>query len=119
MTGPSVWPSNGLPCRALACSTNCPPLGEVTGVAIADLAAELIGCAGLALADALHLGGVQGIDLRAALAVILDAHLQREIEQRVEAVLRDRVALDLAADIADDAAKPVRRNFSSRRMRLN
>src|SRR5436190_24124316 len=34
MTGPSVWPSNGLPCRALACSTNWPPLGLVAGVAI-------------------------------------------------------------------------------------
>src|ERR1043166_6138724 len=30
MTGPSVWPSYGLPCSALACSTNCPPLGAVT-----------------------------------------------------------------------------------------
>src|SRR6266513_3249183 len=37
MTGPSVWPSYGLPCSALACSTNCPPLGAVTGVAIETL----------------------------------------------------------------------------------
>jgi hypothetical protein len=27
----------GLPCNALACSTNCPPLGAVTGVAIETL----------------------------------------------------------------------------------
>jgi len=32
-TGPSVWPSNGLPCSALACSPNSPPLGLVAGVA--------------------------------------------------------------------------------------
>ena len=37
MTGPSVWPSYGLPCSALACSTNCPPLGAVAGVAIDTL----------------------------------------------------------------------------------
>jgi len=39
------------------------------------LAAELVGRLGLALADALDLGGVQRIDLMAALAVVLEAHL--------------------------------------------
>ena len=29
--GPKVWPSKGLPCSALACSTNWPPLGLVAG----------------------------------------------------------------------------------------
>jgi len=29
MTGASVWPSNGLPCSALGCSTNWPPFGLV------------------------------------------------------------------------------------------
>jgi hypothetical protein len=28
---------NGLPCKASACSTNCPPLGLVAGVAIDTL----------------------------------------------------------------------------------
>jgi hypothetical protein len=37
MTGPRVWPSYRLPCSALACRTNCPPLGAVTGVAIETL----------------------------------------------------------------------------------
>jgi hypothetical protein len=32
-----VWPSKGLPCSALACSTNWPPLGWVTGVATLTL----------------------------------------------------------------------------------
>ncbi|MDA9497743.1 hypothetical protein XI05_09640 [Bradyrhizobium sp. CCBAU 11357] len=36
-TGPSVCPSKGLPCSALAWSTNCPPFGDVTGVAILTL----------------------------------------------------------------------------------
>jgi hypothetical protein len=37
ITGPSVWPSKGLPCSALAWSTNWPPLGAVAGVAIDTL----------------------------------------------------------------------------------
>ena len=45
-----------------------------------DLDAELVGLVGLALADALDLGRVQGIDLAAALALalILDAPGERE-----------------------------------------
>src|SRR5882757_9015749 len=35
------------------------------------LDAELVGCGGLALADALHLGGMEGIKLPAALALLL------------------------------------------------
>ncbi len=34
VTGPSVRPSRGSPCRAWAWSTNWPPLGTVTGVTI-------------------------------------------------------------------------------------
>src|SRR5258705_5139658 len=102
MTGPSVWPSYGLPCRALACSTNCPPWGAVAGV----VAAELVGGTGLSFADALHLGRVQRVDLRPALTLLLMAHTQRQIEQRAEAVFERCVALDLAADVADDAAEP-------------
>lgn len=37
ITGPRVCPSKGLPCSAMAWSTNCPPFGEVTGVAILTL----------------------------------------------------------------------------------
>jgi hypothetical protein len=36
-----------------------------------DLDAELIGCAGVALADAFDLGSVEGIQLSAALALLL------------------------------------------------
>lgn len=35
--GPSVCPSKGLPCSALAWSTNCPPFGDVRGVAMLTL----------------------------------------------------------------------------------
>src|SRR3546814_1811098 len=40
-----------------------------------DLAAELVGRPGLALADALDLGSVQAVELPAALALLLAAHL--------------------------------------------
>jgi hypothetical protein len=71
-----------------------------------DLAAELVGYAGLAFADAFNLGRVQAIDLVAALAGILVSHAQREIEQRAEARRERVIAGDLAAEVADDAAEP-------------
>src|ERR1700693_565962 len=111
MTGPSVWPSYGLPCNALACSTNCPPLGAVTGVTIETLAAELVGGASLAFADALHLGRVQRVDLRSALTLLLMANPQREIEQRTQAILERGIALALAANVPDEAAEPGAQEF--------
>src|SRR5205823_9370138 len=87
MTGPSVWPSNGLPCKALACSTNWPPLGLVAGVAIDTLQPELVRRPRFAFADALHLRGVQRIDLGAALPVILEAYPHRQSEKVGEALL--------------------------------
>src|SRR5947207_6313505 len=94
MTGPSVWPSNGLPCKALACSTNWPPLGLVAGVAIDTPAFAGAGSCSrtrrhprFPFADALHLRGVQRIDLGAALAVILEAYPHRQSEKVGEALL--------------------------------
>ena len=53
-----------------------------------DLDAELVGRAGLALADALDLRGVEGIELPAALALLLGADLggprERALEGRFE-----------------------------------
>jgi hypothetical protein len=49
---------------------------------------------------------VQRVDLWPALTLLLVANLQREIEQRAKAVFERCVALDLAANITDDAAKP-------------
>src|SRR6185437_17155217 len=62
-------------------------LGLRDGDGDRHLAAELVGRPGLALADALDLRGVQRIDLRAALAVVLQAHPRRQGEQLGEAFL--------------------------------
>jgi hypothetical protein len=48
---------------------------------------------------------VQRIDLRAALTLLLVANTRRQIEQRAEAVFEHRIALDLAANVTDDAAE--------------
>jgi hypothetical protein len=70
------------------------------------LDAELVGRAHFALADALDLGSVEGIQLPPALALLLGADLvgarQRPFEGRFELWL----AGDLAADVTDDAAEP-------------
>src|SRR4029450_3828190 len=71
-----------------------------------DRAAELVGFAGLPFADAFDLRRVQRIDLRPALALLLMAHTQREIEQRAKAIFERCIARDLAPDVTDDAAKP-------------
>lgn len=72
-----------------------------------------------ALADALHFGRVQRIDLRPALARLLDPHPQRERQQRREAFLQSGVALGLAADVTDQAAEPGAQELEARRARLN
>ena len=67
---------------------------------------ELIGRAGFALADALGLGGMEGIEFPAALALLLGADLvgtrERGFERRRDVLL----AGDLAADVADQPAEP-------------
>jgi hypothetical protein len=69
------------------------------------LAAELVRRPGLALADALDLGGVQRIDLGAALAVILEANPHRQSKEIGEAFLEFGVSFDLAAYVADHPAE--------------
>jgi len=76
-----------------------------------DLSAELVGRPGLAFADALHLGCVQRVNLGAALALLLMTNPQREIEQRAKAVLERGIVLDLAADVANDAAETGSQEF--------
>ena len=61
---------------------------------------------GVAFADALYLGGVQRVDLGTALTLLLMANPVGEIEQRTKAILKRKVALDLASDVTDDATKP-------------
>ena len=71
-----------------------------------DLDAELVGRAGLALADALDLRGVEGIELPAALALALRADLGGPRERALEGRLDGLVAGDLAADVADQPTQP-------------
>jgi hypothetical protein len=63
---------------------------------------------------------VQRVDLGPALALLLEANPQREIEQRAKAILERGIALDLARRMSR-MTRPsrVRRNLSSRRARLN
>jgi hypothetical protein len=72
----------------------------------ADRAAELIGCPNLSLADALHLGGVQGVDLASTLLLVLLAHLGGQAEKGDEDGFEFALAVDLAGDIADQATQP-------------
>jgi hypothetical protein len=61
------------------------------------LAAELLGRPRFPFADALHLRGVQRIDLGTALAVILEPYPICQSEKVGEALLKPLVAGDLAA----------------------
>ena len=70
-----------------------------------DLDAELVGRAGFALADALDLGGVEGIELPAALALLLGADLGGPRERFLEGCFDRFLALDLAADVTDQPAQ--------------
>src|SRR4029077_17180887 len=70
------------------------------------LATELVRGSRFALADALHLGGMQCIDLGATLAVILETHPNGQGQQAGEALRERIVAGDLAADVADPPAEP-------------
>jgi hypothetical protein len=82
---------------------NWPP-AALEGGGDADLDAELVGLVRLALADASDLGSVQGVDLGAALAAFLREHASRQGEQAGELRLEPWVVLDLADDVANDAA---------------
>ena len=67
---------------------------------------ELVRRGGLALADALHLRGMEGIKLEAALARLLRADLRGPAKREGERLLQCWLALNLAADVADDPAQP-------------
>ena len=70
------------------------------------LHAELVRRGGLAFADALHLRGMEGIKLPAALALLLRADLRGPAKREGERLLQCWLSLDLAADVADDPAQP-------------
>ena len=95
-----MCPSYGLPGRALACSTNWPPGARTLGGDDRDLDAELIGRAGLALADALDLRSMEGIQLPAALALLLRTDLTGARQRPFECSRQSRLAGNLAVDVA-------------------
>src|SRR4030081_327511 len=64
-----------------------------------DLDAELVGRTGLALADALGLGGMEGIELPAALALLLASDLGGARQRQGKRRLDVRLAFDLAANV--------------------
>src|SRR5262245_15915294 len=87
-------------------ATRCPGICDDDG----SLHTELVRCAGLALADAFHFRSVEGIQLPAALALLLRADLIGSREWPSECRLEVRVACDLAPDVADEPAEPGAQN---------
>src|SRR5207302_6905550 len=75
------------------------------------LAAELVGRPGFAFADAFDLGSVQRVDLRAALAMVLEAPPHRQGEQIGEALPECLIVHDLVADVADYPAEAGAQEF--------
>ncbi len=70
-----------------------------------DLAAKLIRLVGLALGDALDLGRVQRIELPAALALLLGAHLGGPAQGLGKDSREVRITLGLAPDVTDQPAQ--------------
>src|SRR5258708_19987023 len=75
------------------------------GCGNADLDAELVRLVCFTLADALHFGRMQAVDLGPALSSLLGAYAARQAQQMSERRLQPAIAVDLAGNIADDAAK--------------
>ena len=71
MTSRRVCPSYGLPGSAFGMQHELTARGAGAGGDDGDLDAELVGRAGLSLADALGLGGMEGIELPATLTLLL------------------------------------------------
>ena len=78
------------------------------------LDAELVRRGGFTFADALHLRGMERIKLPAALALLLRADLRGSAKREGERLLQCWLALDLAANVADDPAQPAARIRSCR-----
>ncbi len=75
----------------------------------------------LALADALNLGGVQRIDLRATLTLLLLKHPSRPRQHAAQGDLSEQVgvATEFAGYVADDAAEIGLSVFKALLARLN
>src|SRR3977135_3225916 len=71
----------------------------------ADLDPELVRLVRFALADALHLGRVQAVDLWATLPALLLSHPPGEAQQKGEFGFEAGIAIYLAGNVPDDAAE--------------
>src|SRR6516165_3472453 len=88
-----------------------PPSGRsAIGGDDGGLHTELVRGAGFAPADALHLRSVEGIELPAALALLLGADLIGARQWPGERFLELLVACDFAPDVAHDPAQPDAQN---------
>ncbi|GLS36975.1 hypothetical protein GCM10010869_25670 [Mesorhizobium tianshanense] len=84
-----------------------------------DLDAELIGLVGLTLADAFHLGSVQGIDLLAALALALVPDAPGKRQRQGEELGQFGLPASLRVMSRITAPSMVRSRLSARLARLN
>jgi pimeloyl-ACP methyl ester carboxylesterase len=96
--GPKGMAIVGIAVERLGVEVELAALGRGDRGGHGDFASELVGCPGLAFADAFHLRGMQGIDLAAALALILVTDLAGQDQQGAEESLKLAIAIDLAVD---------------------
>ncbi len=81
-------------------------LATLVGRGDRDLDAELVGLGSLAFGGAFDFGGVPGVELPAALTLLLAADPAGLDEGAGEDRLEDRIAIDLACDVTGQAAEP-------------
>ena len=93
------------PRQGLGVDGELPALATVQRCRDGNLDAELIGFVGLALADAFHLGRVQGVNLGQEVALLLRHHPLAQPQRAPEHILQRRIAFGLALNVADGAAK--------------
>src|SRR5258708_39586414 len=95
----------GIAWQRLRVNDELAALAVLEGGGNADLDAELVRLVCLALADALHFGRMQAADLRPALSALLSAYTPRQAQEMSERCLKSGIAIDLAGNVADDAAE--------------
>src|SRR5712671_3176005 len=99
----------GSSAHGFSCSRRLSPLSGRNStyrlVQISGTGSQLVRLVGLTLADAFHFGGMQAVDLGAALPAFLLANPPAKAEQVSESGLKPIIAVDLAGDVADDAAE--------------
>src|SRR5215475_907487 len=98
-------PVIGIAGQCCSMGDKLPAGGMLYGGGDAHLDAELVRPVRLALADALHLRRVQGIDLAAALAALLLQHAPGQEQRPYERFPQIFIPDDAPLDVADDTAE--------------